>query len=391
MPIGIPSALGTGAHYLIAKADADDVLFENQEGNNTSARTLTVGPDLLVSTLTVPTVAAPGATIAADFVVRNQGASPAGSSTLRFFWSANSALDVADTPLALVDLAPIGAASTVSGQATLTVPAGAGTATYYVIADADASEVVVESSETNNSAARALRVGGDLVIAAFDAPTVGGAGLELTIGDTTKNTGAGAIEASVTHFYLSADAALTATDTLLGTRSVGPLAANQASVGATPVTIPVDTPAGNYYLFARADGPKVVTETQEGNNGAIRSLSIGPDLTVLITSTPWPILPGTPATVTDKVSNRGGGEAGPSVVMYYLSTNYILDADDQLLTTRSIDALGPGLSNIGTLSITIPAGTAPGYHYVIAKADAGVAVAEVSETNNNWQKLILVK
>ena len=196
MSISIPSNLGTGVYYLIAKADADDVLFENQEGNNTSARTLTVGPDLIVSTLTVPAVAAPGAAVVADYTVRNQGASLAAASTLRFFWSANSALDAADTPLAQADLAPIGGAGTLSGQATLTIPAGAATGTYYVIADADSLKVVPESSETNNAASRAVRVGGDLVISAFDAPAAGGVGVPLTLGDTTKNTGASLIGAS---------------------------------------------------------------------------------------------------------------------------------------------------------------------------------------------------
>ena len=120
-----------------------------------------------------------------------------------------------------------------------------------------------------------MLVGGDLVISAFDAPAAGGVGVPLTLGDTTKNTGASLIGASVTHFYLSADAELTASDTLLGTRSVGALAADQASVGATPVAIPAGTPSGYYYLFARADGGSLVSETQEGNNGAIRSFASG--------------------------------------------------------------------------------------------------------------------
>ena len=109
-----------------------------------------------------------------------------------------------------------------------------------------------------------------------------------------------------------------------------------------------------------------------------------------ITSTPWPILPGTPALVKDSVSNRGGGDATPFVVMYYLSTNYTLEPGDPLLATRSIDVLAPGASNVGSVTITVPVGTAPGYYYVIAKADAGGVVAEVSETNNNWQQLIRV-
>ena len=174
-----------------------------------------------------------------------------------------------------MDVGSIAAAGTASGQATLTIPPGAVTGTYYIIADADTLKVVPESSEINNAASQAVRIGGDLVISAFDAPAAGGVGVPFTIGDTTKNTGASPIGASVTHFYLSADAVLTATDPLLGTRSVEALAPNQASVGSTPVTIPAGTPAGYYYLFARADGGKLVAETQEGNNGAIRSFTSG--------------------------------------------------------------------------------------------------------------------
>lgn len=272
----------------------------------------------------------------------------------------------------------------------LTIPAGAATGTHYIVAEADSLKVISESSENNNATSRAVLIGGDLVISAFDAPAAGGVGVPFTIGDTTKNTGASQIGSSVTHFYLSADAVLTAIDPLIGTRSVPALAAGQASVGTTSVTVPAGTPAGYYYLFARADGPNVVTETQEGNNGAIRSFGVGPDLIVSITSTPWPILTGTPALVKDNVSNRGGGEAGPFSVMYYLSTNYTLEPGDQPLAARSIDGLAAGASNVGSVSITIPVGTAPGYYYVIGKVDAGGVVAEISETNNYWQQLIRV-
>ena len=90
--LGIPSDLGAGNYYVIAKADADDVLWENQEGNNTSARALKVGPDLIVSALTVPAAAAEGAPIIATYTVRNQGTSQAAASTLRFFWSVNTSI-----------------------------------------------------------------------------------------------------------------------------------------------------------------------------------------------------------------------------------------------------------------------------------------------------------
>jgi subtilisin family serine protease len=390
MSVSIPSNLSVGSHYIIAKADADDVLFENQESNNTYLRTLTVGPDLTVSALMLPATAAPGSTVMADYTVRNQGASQAGASTLRFFWSANSALDTSDTPLAQVDVAAIAGGGTSSGQAPLMIPTGPATGTYYIIADADSSKVVQEASEINNALSRAVLIGGDLVISTFDAPAAGGVGVPFDIGDTTRNTGASPIGASVTYFYLSADAVLTATDTVIGMRSVDGLGPNQASAGSTPITIPAGTAAGYYYLFARADGGNLVAETQEGNNGAIRSFGVGPDLIVSITSTPWPIVAGSAALVKDNVSNRGGADAGAFVVMYYLSTNYTLDASDQLLASRSIDSVAAGASNVGSVSITVPTGTAPGYYYVIAKADAGLGVAEVSETNNHWQQLIRV-
>lgn len=388
--VTIPGTLGTGVHYLLAKADADDVIFESQENNNTYLKTLSVGPDLIVSTLTVPGTAGSGAAISADYAVRNQGASQAGASTVRFFWSTNSGLDATDTQLAQVNLNAIAAGGVASGQASLTIPGGLGTGTYYIIAEADSLKAVVESSEANNTAAAAVRIGGDLVVSTFDAPAVGGVGIPFTIGDITKNTGASGIGASATYFYLSPDAALSATDTLIGTRQVEALGAAQVSAGSTSVTIPTGMAAGYYYLFAKADGANLVLETEEGNNGAIRSFSLGPDLIVSITSTPWPMLARTPAVVKDTVSNRGGGNAGAFAVNYYLSSDYILDAADRLLASRSLDALPAGASNIESISMTVPAGTAPGYYYVIAKADAGSSVAESSETNNHWQQLIRV-
>jgi subtilase family serine protease len=183
---------------------------------------------------------------------------------------------------------------------------------------------------------------------------------------------------------------LSASDQLLGTRSINALAANESSVGTTLVTLPVGTPAGSYYLYAKADGGNVLNETQEGNNTAVRSFTVGPDLIVSISSVTWPIPAGTAALVKDTATNRGGAEAGTSVVTYHLSTNYTLDASDQLLAERSIDPLPPGATSTATTSMIVPAGTSPGYYYVIAKADGRGAVMESSETNNIWGQLIRV-
>ena len=216
--LGVPPDLATGVYYLIATADADDVLFESQEGNNTRARQILVGPDLTV-TLTVPSVVTPGVSIVAGHTVHNQGAASAPASSLRFYWSANSALDAGDTVLASGNVGALAPGGSHAGQTTLVIPSGAVMGTYYVIAEADSSNGIQEARETNNTASRVVRIGGDLVISAFSPPSALGAGTSFELSDTTRNQGGSDVEPSFTYFYLSTDAVLTAVDTLLGSRA----------------------------------------------------------------------------------------------------------------------------------------------------------------------------
>ena len=80
--IEIPDETATGRRYVIAKADDLDVLFESNETNNTRSRSVQVGPDLDVSSFTVPSEVAAGGTISVTDTVTNVGGSAAlGSST----------------------------------------------------------------------------------------------------------------------------------------------------------------------------------------------------------------------------------------------------------------------------------------------------------------------
>src|SRR5262249_26868961 len=88
----------------------------------------------------------------------------------------------------------------------------------------------------------------DLVIAALSVPATGGAGTSITVGDTTKNQGGGDAGASTTRFYLSTNSTFDATDVLLGSRAIPPLARGTTSAGSTPVTIPAGTAAGTWYV-----------------------------------------------------------------------------------------------------------------------------------------------
>jgi subtilisin family serine protease/uncharacterized membrane protein len=389
--VPIPATAATGSYYLIAKADADQTVVETQEGNNTAVRTLQIGGDLVVTLLGAPAKAAAGAPILVSETTSNQGAGPIGASVTRFYLSGNATLDANDTPLpggrAVPDLAP-GAAS--SGSTTLTIPAATAAGTYYVIAKADGDNLVSETQESNNAAARAIQIGGDLIVSALTVPPTAAAGSTIVVADTITNQGAGAVGASATRFFLSTDAVLDAGDPALGPgRAVPGLAAGGASAGATTLTVPPGTAPGSYYLVAKADGDGVVEETLETNNALARPLAIGPDLTISAMTVVSTAAAGSTVTVSETVANQGAASAGVSTTRFYLSVNVLFDAGDRLLDgSRAVAALPAGSTSAGTTSIVIPADTVPGTYYLFAVADADGGVSEGIESNNvRWRAI----
>jgi subtilase family serine protease len=272
----IPAATVTGTHYVIARADADSVVAEAKETNNTLARSIEVGPDLDISSFTVPGKGGAGLSLLVSDTVTNQGGGSVATTTSRFYLSANSSLDGADIPIGsrtVIALAP-GEQST--APTTLMVPPGTSSGSYYVIAKADADGVAVETSESNNTFVRSVRIGPDLGVSTLttSASSVA-AGSIVTVTDKIINEGGGAAGGSATWFYLSINTSLDAADLLLtATRAVPTLAPGSSSTGATPVTVPAGTVAARYYILAKADGDGVVAETSESDNVLARSIQV---------------------------------------------------------------------------------------------------------------------
>lgn len=271
------------------------------------------------------------------------------------------------------------------------VPPATATGTYSIIAKADADNGLLEAIESNNALARSIQIGGDLDVSAFTVPAKGGAGLPLTVSDTTTNQGGGSVETSVTKFYLSANSSFDANDTLIGSRQVPGLAAAEASTAPTTLTIPSTTAAGQHYVIARGDADNAVTETSETNNTYARAIQIGSDLHVSVMGAPTKGAAGLPIVVTDTTANQGGGGAIASTTRFYLSPDATWSAGDVLLDgSRVVPELPPGASSAGSTSVTIPAGTAAGSFYVLAKADADNVIAENQEGNNATARTIRI-
>ncbi len=383
--VTVPAGTPAGTYSIIAVADADKTVDESNENNNTLYKAIAVGPDLVISSLTVPGTAPAGALITLTDTMKNQGSDPAGKAVTKYYFSKDGVLDGSDVLLGSRATPVLAAGGTNSGSVTVTVPVGTPVGAYYIIAVADADKAVAESDENNNTFARSIGVGPDLVVSSLTLPTTVSRGVAMSITDTTANNGSDPAGSSVTKFYFSIDGFVDSSDILLGSRDIPALAPSGSSAGSTTVTIPAGTPMGFYYIIAAADADSVVPESYENNNITYKSIGIGPDLTITAMSTPGSADAGMAITITDTTQNIGSEPTVPTVTNYYLQTPefcYYSVKNAVLLGSRSLPSLGGVETSSGAVSVIIPAGTAKGQYCIIAVADSEKAVAELDESNN---------
>jgi subtilase family serine protease len=389
--VSIPEGTTVGTWYLVGLADAEGVVSETSESNNIYVRTIMIGPDLHITSLTAPTAAAPGQAISVGDTTKNVGGADTGPTVTQIFLSANGTLDGSDILAGSRSVPALGAGASSSGSTTITIPETLASGVWTIIAKADAEGIVVETSESNNGASRTIKVGADLTVTSVVSTPAGASpGQTIVITDTTKNSGAAGTDPSLTYIYFSENGSIDASESPIGTRAVPELAAGASDAGSITFTVPEGTALKTWYIIAKADGNGALAETSESNNIYTRSIKIGPDLDITSLSAAATATAGQTISVTDTTKNVGGGEAGPSTNQVFLSSNSTLDASDILLGSRSLPALAAGAGSSGAVSVTIPLGTAAGTWYIIARADAGGTVAEISETNNTIARTIKI-
>jgi subtilase family serine protease len=115
---------------------------------------------------------------------------------------------------------------------------------------------------------------------------------------------------------------------------------------------------------------------------AVVSDDLPPDLTITATAAPATSGADADIVVTDTTKNGGTGSAIPSVTGFYLSSNSSFDAADVFLGSRPVPRLDPAATHSASTTLHIPATTATGSYYVLAKADWNAQVPESVETNN---------
>jgi CARDB/Fungalysin metallopeptidase (M36)/Calx-beta domain len=145
--LALPLTTAAGNYYVLARADAPGMVLETNETNNLRTDPIAVGPDLVVSVLSIPAIGGAGSVISVGDTTKNQGGGTAPPSSTRFYLSTNAVFDGTDLFLGarVVTELAAGASSAVSTFLTLpsTTPAGL----HYILARADGDTGVPETNE----------------------------------------------------------------------------------------------------------------------------------------------------------------------------------------------------------------------------------------------------
>ncbi|HEV8394831.1 MAG TPA: S8 family serine peptidase [Vicinamibacterales bacterium] len=115
---------------------------------------------------------------------------------------------------------------------------------------------------------------------------------------------------------------------------------------------------------------------------AIVSDDLPPDLVVQSTAAPATGGADADIVVSETTKNLGTGTAANSATGFYLSVNSTFDASDVFLGGRPAPQLAPGAADAASTTLHLPASTAAGSYYVLAKSDWNSQVSESVETNN---------
>src|SRR5205823_6070385 len=290
----IPAGTATGNYYIGILVDKDNGVCETIETNNYVSTPITVqcGADLVVSsgspTVTPATVLPGGTVTLSGWTVKNQGTASTGTNVFNngFYLSTDAVITGADTLLDFNGNNPLAAGALFTwGGPTLTIPAGTAPGNYYIGILVDKDSGVCESNAADNYVSTPITVqaacSSDLVVSSgtptVTPATVAPGGTVTLSGWTVKNQGTASTGTNVFNngFYLSSDAVITSTDTLLDFNGNNPLAAGALFTwGGPTLTIPAGTAPGNYYIGILVDKDNGVCESNETNNYVSTPLTV---------------------------------------------------------------------------------------------------------------------
>ncbi len=253
------------------------VTFTVSDGQLSSQKTITITvksplPDLLLTALSKSTnTLAPGGNFTASATVKNQQSTAAGTFEISYHLSTDGAYGGADdyvlNGVSLVN--SLNGSSSLNVSSSLTVPSSIPAGMYYLCAQADSNNVIIEKSETNNTRCSSVPMNivlPDLTVTSVACPLTGTRNGNITINSTVVNIGTARSGAFNIGFYLSNDLIISTGDVKIGRRRIPGLATGGSVSTSTVVTIPASLTAGPYYCGVIANFDNKITESNQSNN-----------------------------------------------------------------------------------------------------------------------------
>ncbi|MCC6995463.1 MAG: choice-of-anchor D domain-containing protein [Deltaproteobacteria bacterium] len=396
--VTIPAAAVRGREYVGYFANDLTPVSEYNTANNLLTDTIMVIQpgvvDLHVQSVSCPSIVTAGALMTCTATLWNLGDQAAPAFTLRLrsgTAGTGSSYIVMDCPIA-------GQA----GGTVASVPCG-GMATWgyqSMSMLADAADVIVEASESNNQASTNVAVVEPGVVElrisrVSCSPSRVPLGTQSVSCDVyVRNHGELAAGASTLELRYSTNQTFDpATDPLISSCATPAVPSGQEVRVACGGSFTTAT-AGNPYLVAKADVGLVVAELFENNNTGSTNILVGPDLQVgSVTCTPNPVAVGGTLTCSMTFYAVSGGDPVPAFSwrLYASTDSTITTADTPIGASCAAPAIAAG-GNTGVQTCTgvVPALSA-GAHYFGAYGDPDGLVAESQETNNGVSTSVTVQ
>jgi uncharacterized delta-60 repeat protein len=196
---------------------------------------------------------------------------------------------------------------------------------------------------------------------------------------TVRNTGTATLNVTSTTLLGTAEYSIVAGG---GAFSLAPAATRQVTVRLTPTSLGSKVATLSFASNDTDENPKNVPLSGTGVASS--------DLVVSALTGPATARAGFAITLNETTGNIGVGPAGGTSTRYYLSSDTSIGAGDVLLGGRSLAGLAPVGSSAGTTNVTIPAGTANGSYFIVARADDLNQAFESNEGNNTRAAAITV-
>ncbi|MDA0813961.1 MAG: carboxypeptidase regulatory-like domain-containing protein, partial [Verrucomicrobia bacterium] len=162
----IPAGTAPGNYFIIAVVDELSVIAESNEGNNTSAKSITIldcRPDLQPGNYSIPASACPSEDIGPEtfLAVVNVGPGDAEGANAGFYLSKDNVLSVDDVLLIGgrdgVPALPAGSSANITAHNNI-IPADTAPGSYFIIAVVDEPKTVSETNENNNTSAKSITI-----------------------------------------------------------------------------------------------------------------------------------------------------------------------------------------------------------------------------------------